>query len=162
MIQLIKSAATEVGIALVVTNSKEKIEVQLNSLTHRQEKGDLSNPNSETRPTDLPIMLISWDVETNLTFNINSFLDNPESKIVALLVKKADDLKKITLEDASIEMGELFTQFIQVLNSKLIPLMRSTTTPITQCSYKLVPRYGNGVHSGILAKWNMKIGLDVC
>jgi hypothetical protein len=162
MIQLIKDTAQEVGIALVITNSKERIETQLNSLTHKEEKGDSSSPSTVTRSTDLPIMLVSWDIDTSLNFNLNSFLDNPESKIVALLVRKADDLKKNSLEDASVEMGVLFTQFIQVLNGKLIPYMRSSTTPITQCGYKLVPRYGNGVHSGVLARWTMKIGLDVC
>lgn len=162
MIQLIQDAATEVGIALVITNSKERIETQLNSLTHKEEKGDPSNPNTVTRTTDLPIMLVSWDIDTSLVFNVNTFLDNPDSKIVALLVKKASDLKKNTLEDASVEMGVLFTQFIQVLNSKLIPYMRSSTTPITQCGYQLVPRYGAGVHSGVLCRWNMKTGLDVC
>lgn len=162
MIQLIKDAAAEVGIALVITNSKERIETQLNSLTHKQEKGDPSSPNTVTRETDLPIMLVSWDIDTNLNFNLNSFLDNPDSKVVALLVKKAGDLKKNSLEDSSVEMGVLFTQFIQVLNNKLIPYMRSSTTPITQCGYQLVPRYGNGVHSGVLCRWNMKTGLDVC
>lgn len=162
MIQLIKDSAEAVGIALVITNSDTAIETQLNSLTHKVEKGDPANPNTVTRVTDLPIMLISWDINTDLTFNAHSFLDNPESKIVALLMKKATDLKKDTLEEASVEMGVLFTQFIQNLYSRLVPYMRTTTTPITGASYKLVPKYGSGKHSGVLGKWNMKIPLDVC
>lgn len=162
MIQLIKDSAQAVGIALVISNSEQAIEVQLNSLTHKVEKGDSNNPNTVTRPSDLPIMLISWDIDTELTFNQNSFLDNPNSKVVALLMKKATDMKKETLEDASVEMGVLFTQFIQDLNQRLIPYMRTSTTPITQAGYKLVPKYGAGKHSGVLGRWSMKTGLDVC
>jgi len=162
MIQLIKDSADAVGIAVVITNSDTAIETQLNALTHKTEKGDPLNPTTITRGTDLPIMLISWDIDTTLNFNTNSFLDNPDSKVVALLVKKASDLKKDTLEAASVEMGVLFTQFIQDLYSRLIPYMRTTTTPITGAGYKLVPKYGSGKHSGVLARWNMKTGLDVC
>lgn len=162
MIQLIKDSAQAVGISLVITNSEQGIEVQLNNLTHKTEKGNPTTPNVVTRPTDLPIMLVSWDIDTTLNFNSNSFLDNPDSKIVALLMKKATDLKKDTLEDASVEMGLLFTQFIQDLYNRLVPYMRTSTSPITNCGYKLVPRYGAGKHSGILARWSMKTGLDVC
>lgn len=162
MIQFIQASAQEVGIAIVISNSKERIETQLTSLTHKLEKGDPENPNSTTRNSDLPIMLVSWDIDTELNFNSNSFLDNPDSKIVALLMKKSTDLKKNSLESASQEMGVLFTQFIQNLNSRLVPYMRSSTNPITQCGYQLVPKYGNGVHSGVLCRWRMKTGLDVC
>lgn len=162
MIQLIKDSAQAVGITLVITNSEEGIETQLNSLTHKTERGDPNNPTTITRGTDLPIMLISWDIDTDLIFNSNSFLDNPSSKIVALLMKKATDLKKDTLELASQEMGVLFTQFIVNLNDRLTPYMRTTAPSITNCGYKLVPRYGKGKHSGVLARWTMKTGLDVC
>lgn len=162
IIQLIKDSAQAVGIALVISNSEEKIETQLNSLTHKVEKGDPENPNTITRPTDLPIMLISWDIDVSLNFNVNTFLDNPDANIVALLMKKATDMTKDTMEQASIDMGTLFTQFINDLNQRLIPYMRTSTTPITQAGYKLVPRHGMGKHSGVLARWKMKIGLDVC
>lgn len=162
MIQLIKDSAQAVGITLVITNSEEGIETQLNNLTHKTERGDLNNPTTITRGTDLPIMLISWDIDTDLVFNSNKFLDNPSSKIVALLMKKATDLKKDTLELASQEMGVLFTQFIVDLNDRLTPYMRTTASSITNCGYKLVPRYGKGKHSGVLARWTMKTGLDVC
>lgn len=151
MIQLIKDSAQAVGITLVITNSEEGIETQLNNLTHKTRER-----------VDLPIMLISWDIDTDLNFNQNSFLDNPSSKIVALLMKKATDLKKDTLELASQEMGVLFTQFIVDLNDRLTPYMRTTAPSITNCGYKLVPRYGKGKHSGVLARWTMKTGLDVC
>jgi hypothetical protein len=162
MIQLIKDAATAVGIAAVITNSTEKIETQLNSLTHSEEKGDSKNPNTVTRVTDLPIMLISWDIDTELNFSINGTLDNPLSLITALLMKKASNLEKTVLEDASVEMGGLFQVFIQELYERLVPFQRSSTSPITNCTYKLVPRYGLGKHSGVLCKWKMKTQLDVC
>jgi len=162
MIQLIKDAATAVGIAAVITNSADKIETQLNSLTHKEEKGDSENPNTVTRVTDLPIMLISWDIDTELNFNINGNLDNPLSSVTALLMKKADTLEKTVLEDASVEMGSLFQVFIQELYERLVPFQRSSITPITNCTYKLVPRYGMGKHSGVLCKWKMKTQLDVC
>lgn len=162
MIQLIKTSATAVGIAVVVTNSEQGIETQLNSLTHKTEKGDTENPGVTTRVSDLPIMLISWDIDTELVFNSNNFLDNPDSKIVALLVKKASNLTKDTMEIASQEMGILFHQFIENLNQRLVPYMRTSTSPITNCGYKLVPRYGAGKHSGVLCRWKMKSGLDVC
>ena len=147
MIQLIKDSAKAVGISLVVTNSSEKIETQLNSLTHK---------------ADSPIMLISWDIDTKLNFNNNGVLDNPLSSITALLMRKADDLEKITLEDAAVEMGSLFQVFIQELYERSIIFQRSSTAPITNCTYKLVPRYGMGKHSGVLCKWEMKTQLDVC
>ncbi len=162
IIQLIKASAQAVGIALVVSNSEQGIETQLNNLTHKTEKGDPDNPNDVTRPTDLPIMLVSWDIKVDLNFNSNTFLDNPDCNIVALLMKKASDLKKDTMEQASVDMGILFTQFINDLNQRLIDYMRTSTTPITQAGYQLVPKYGNGKHSGVLARWKMKIGLDVC
>jgi hypothetical protein len=162
MIQLIKDSAQAVGIALVISNSEQAIEVQLNSLTHKVERGDPANPSTITRGTDLPIMLISWDIDTELNFNSNSFLDNPDSKIVALLMKKASSMQKQTLETASEEMALLFRQFIQDLYNRLIPFMRTSTTPITGAGYKLVPKYGGGKHSGVLARWKMKTGLDVC
>lgn len=162
MIQLIKDSAEAVGIKAVITNSEQNLEIQLNSLTHKTEKGNLATPNVVTRETDLPIMLISWDIDTELNFNSNSMLDNPLSNIVALLMKKASSMNKTDLEDSSVEMGQLFQVFIQDLYERLIPLQRTNTSPITNCTYKLVPKYGSGKHSGVLCKWKMKTGLDVC
>lgn len=161
MIQEIKAAAQEVGIKAVISNSKEGIETQLNSLTHREEKGDSTSNTTITRTDDCPILLISWDIDTTLSFS-NGVLNNPLSAIVALLLKKSPDLKKQSLEDASEEMASLFHSFIQNLNDRLVLVSRTSTTPITNCGYKLVPRYGLGKHSGILARWNMISQLDVC
>ena len=162
MIQLIKDSAEAVGIKAVITNSEQNLEIQLNSLTHKEEKGNPSTSTVVTRGTDLPIMLISWDIDTELNFNANSMLDNPMSNIVALLMKKSPTMNKSDLEDSSVEMGDLFKVFIQDLYERLIPLQRTTTSPITNCTYKLVPKHGMGKHSGVLCKWKMKTGLDVC
>ena len=47
-----------------------KIETQLNRITGHEQ---------------LPIMLVSWDLETTLTFDEHGFLNNPSTKIVLLL-----------------------------------------------------------------------------
>lgn len=147
MINLIKQAATECGIGLVVSNSDKSIETQLNSLTTAD---------------NAPIMLISWDIDTTLSWDENGFLENPESKITALLMSKAIDLTKVSMEDESIRMGSLFQVFIQNLYSKLIPFQKSNIKPISGASYLLVPKHGSGKHSGVLCKWNMRTVISVC
>ena len=141
MIDLIKEAALEVGISAVFTNSEERIETQLNALT---------------READSPVFLISWDIDTDLNFDTNGFLENPSSVITALLVKKAESMKKADLEFASQQMGSLFQVFLQKLYDKLIPFQKNSDSPITNATYKLVPAHGAGKHSGALCKWTMK------
>ena len=70
----IKEAAKESGITAVITNSTERIETQLNKITGIEQ---------------LPIMLVSWDLETELTFDDNGFLNNPSTKVVLLLMTKS-------------------------------------------------------------------------
>lgn len=147
MIQYIQQAALLCGIESVVTNSEEKIETQLNSLTGKE---------------DSPIMLVSWDIDTDLNFDENGFLENPSSNIVALLMKKAPSLTKVDMETTSTAMGVLYQQFIRELWAILLPLQRSLTQPISQATYKLVPKHGAGKHSGVLCKWTMRSNLDVC
>lgn len=147
MITEIKAAAEAVGIQMVVTNSKTKLETQLNSLT---------------RDGDSPIMLISWDITTTLDFDDNQFLRNPTSQITALLVTKSVDLQKVSMEEAAVSMGNLFREFIIKLASDLDPTLRTSEPSITNCSYQLVPEYGLGKHSGILGRWNMRTALNIC
>jgi hypothetical protein len=148
MIGYIQEAAEACGIATVITNSEERIETQLNSLT--KEEG-------------VPIMLVSWDIDTTLNFDRNGFLENPSSNIVALLMKKAPSLTKDDMEQASQEMGALYQNFIQKLWNILIPLQKSATAPIVNANYKLVPKHGAGRHSGVLCKWTMKTDISyVC
>jgi hypothetical protein len=146
MIQYIKQAATASGISSVITNSEEKIETQLNSLT---------------KEANTPIMLVSWDIDTDLNFDDNGFLENPSSVIVALLVKKASDMKKETMEAASDEMGLLYQVFLKNLYEILSPLQRSSESPITGASFKRVPNHGAGKHSGILCRWSMKSEVSI-
>lgn len=147
MIQHIKDSAEAVGIEAVITNSEQKIEVQLNSLT---------------RDDDRPIMLVSWDIDTTISFDEHGLMNNPEMSIVALLVEKAPDLTKVELENTAEEMADLFKLFLQDLYRRLIPVQRSLRQPITNATYKYVPKHGAGKHSGVLAKWNQYTGIINC
>lgn len=147
IVPFIKASAEACGIGTVITNSEDRIETQLNSLTREENQ---------------PIMLVSWDISTELNFDINGFLNNPSSNITALLMKKASDLTKDDMETTSQEMGALFQVFIQNLYQRLIPFQRSNEPAITQATFQLVPRYGMGKHSGVLCKWVMRTDLNVC
>ena len=140
-------AADAVGIAAFVTDSKNKLETQLNNLT---------------RQGDSAIMLVSWDINTSLTFDEHGFLDNPESNITALLLGKPEELSRNEFKDMSDEMGELFQLFIRQLRDDLVQVQVTTNAPITDVSYLAVPKYGSGKHSGVLAKWTMKTGIANC
>lgn len=147
MIKFIRDAATEVGIAAYITNSTEKIETQLNRIV---------------REEDLPIMLVSWDINVSLAFDSNGFLENPTVDVVSLLVSKPEDTSKEEAEDTAFEMGGLFQRFIQSLNKKLRVYQKQTGSPITNASYKLVPRHGAGKHSGVLGRFTMRIDIENC
>jgi antitoxin component of RelBE/YafQ-DinJ toxin-antitoxin module len=145
MIDDIKQAAEVVGITMLITNSSERIETQLNRITRHE---------------DLPIMLISWDFVTTLAFRDDGLLDNPELTLTALLMTKAEDNTKERREYAAEEMGKLFETFIQRLHNVIVGYQTSIVTPsITGASYTRLPLYGSGKHSGILANWSMKVRL---
>lgn len=147
MIQYIIDAAEAVGINAFITNSSENIENQLNRLTKEE---------------SLPIMLVSWDIDTTLAFDQHGFLQNPKSSIVALLVTKSEDNTKDEYQKSAVAMGDLFEVFIQKLHTILIPFMKTIEPPISGASYKLVPTHGAGKHSGILGKWTMSSDITVC
>lgn len=148
MIQNIIDAATAVGITTFVTNSRERIETQLNSLT---------------KAGDLPIMLVSWDITTELVFNVHGDLQNPTADIVALLVDKPEDLAKDTQMETAEAMGTLFTKFIQRLYSDSIKyMMDNTIPPVNNVSYKLAPKHGAGMHSGVLGKFTLSNEIVRC
>lgn len=149
MIELIRLSANEVGIEAVITNSETGIETQLNSLT---------------KIGDKPIMLVSWDIDTDLEFNQHGRLRNPKSRITALLASKAYDLSKEEMEKTAVEMGELFQVFIQDLYRRLIPYSTEPGTgiPLSNITYKLVPKHGAGKHSGVLCNWSMISQLAQC
>ena len=148
MIIDIKEAGEAVGITTLITNSNERIETQLSRITGFE---------------DLPIMLVSWDLETALTFDKHGLLNNPSTKVVCLLMTKADDTTKDDLEEAANKMGELYQSFIQTLYATLVKYQRATGENILkEISYKLVPKHGAGKHSGILGRFTMETKIANC
>lgn len=146
MISYINASAKACNIQTIITNSDQGIETQLNNLTKEEA---------------LPIMLISWDIDVNLSFDTNGFLNTPSIPITALLMTKCATLEKLDMEAEAIRMGEIYTQFIQHLFGVLSPLQKGTDPAITNATYKLLPKYGMGKHSGIMCKWTMRIPFEV-
>lgn len=140
MVREIQTAASNVGITTFITNSNERIESQLNRITGIE---------------DLPIMLISWDFDTTLSFDEHGFLDNPSTKIICLLMTKAEDTTHKEYEKSANEMGNLFQVFVQELYSVLIPFQKVGNAPVTEIGYQLVPKHGGGKHSGILGRFTI-------
>lgn len=147
MLEEVELAASDVGINAFLTNSNEKIETQLNRLT---------------REEDLPIMLISWDLDVTLTFDTNGFLNNPSVVAVVLLMDKAEDKTKEEAEITANAMGVLFESFAQKLYERLVPVQKQAVSPLTSVGYKLVPKHGAGQHSGILGRFTMTTEITAC
>lgn len=148
MISDIKVAAEAVGITAVITNSKEKIETQLNRITRIEE---------------LPLMLVSWDLETTISFNEHGFLDNPVTNCVVLLMDKAEDTSKDEAENTAEAMATLYQQFMQSLYNQLIKYQKvEGEDMLSDISYTLAPQYGLGKHSGVLGRFTMETGIANC
>lgn len=148
MIAEIKEAAESVGITALITNSTEKIEVQLNKITSLE---------------DLPLMLVSWDLDATVSFNESGFLNNPVIDVVCLLMTKAEDPSKDEAEKSAEEMYFLYLKFIQSLRDILSPkLVNYQDEPVTGISCKLVPKHGLGKHSGVLGRFSMITGITNC
>tara|TARA_R110000796_G_scaffold5390_6_gene20250 strand:+ start:2035 stop:2493 length:459 start_codon:yes stop_codon:yes gene_type:complete len=144
-ISTIRTAAQNVGINAIITNSDVKIEVQLNRIT------DIG---------DAPIMLINWDLVTSLEFDQNGFLKNPTVPVTCLLMSKSPSNEKDDREDTAEAMGVLFQKFIQNLYTLLIATNTDSTTSVIQgAKHTLVPKHGLGKHSGVIGVFTMKIGL---
>jgi hypothetical protein len=142
MIADIKTAAESVGITAVITNSKEKIETQLNRIT---------------RVEDLPLMLVSWDLESTIDFDEHGFLNNPVTNVVVLLMDKAEDSSKELAESTAEEMAMLYQSFCRALYSELIQYQKvQGQDMLTNISYSLAPQYGLGKHSGVLGRFTMQ------
>ena len=142
MIADITIPAEAVGITAVITNSKEKIETQLNRITGIE---------------DLPLMLISWDMESTIDFDEHGFLTNPVTNVVALLMDKAEDTMKETAEATAEAMGLLYQSFLVKLRNQLIQYQKvQGQDMVTDISYTLVPKHGLGKHSGILGRFTMQ------
>jgi len=148
MITKIKEAAESVGITAVITNSTEKIEVQLNRITSQ---------------ADLPIMLVSWDMDIKMTFNEHGFLDNPTVDVVCLLMGKPEDTTKDEAESMATEMHYLYMQFVQNLRGLLSPTLTNYAgEPLSAVGSKLVPKHGAGKHAGILGRFTMAAPVKNC
>jgi hypothetical protein len=148
MIADIKTAAEAVGVTAFITNSTEKIEVQLNRITSQ---------------ADLPIMIVAWNLQVNMTFNDNGFLDNPIANVTCLLMNKPEDTTKDEAEKVAEEMYFLYLEFIQKLRDILAPKMLNyQNQPITGLSCGLVPRYGLGKHSGVKGDFSMITSITNC
>lgn len=143
----LKTAAETVGINAFITNSNEKIETQLNRLT---------------REEDLPIMLVSWDIQGSVSFDaITGFINNPAMNITCLLVTKPEDGAKEEAEKESENMAKLFLSFLQVLADIQKPLLRTGEFPISNATFTMVPVHGSGKHSGAMGKFTVLGQLDV-
>jgi len=140
VISNLKTTCKQVGIEAVISNSKERIETQLNKVTGIQ---------------NLPIMLVSWDMESTMEFDDNGFLKNPNTNAVILLMGKATDLTKENMELKAEEMADLFQVFIQKLNANLVKYNRENGPSVTGINYTLAPMYGSGKHSGVLGRFSM-------
>ena len=97
-------------------------------------------------------MLISWDLDFSMSFDQNGFLNNPNVKMVVLLMDKASDEGNQSKEDTAILMGEKFQEFVRALYSTLVPLSKTGENPISEVGYKLAPLYGKGMHSGVVGR----------
>lgn len=135
------TSAESVGINARVFNSSEKLETQLTRLTREEQ---------------LPILLVAWDIEAKLDFDVNGFIKNPDASISCILLTKPDVLDKDTMQDMSEEMAALYVAFIQDLSDRQRQIMKTNELPITNATYKLVPSYGMSKHSGVIGKFNVK------
>lgn len=148
IIDEINTAAKAVGITAVITNSTEKIETQLNRIS---------------RIEQFPMMLVSWDMESTLEFDENGFLNNPKTKIVLLLLTKAEDTSKREAEIAAEQMALKYQEFVQKLFGQLVKYQRTRIEPaLTDIGYTLVPIHGAGKHSGILGRFTMSSEIVNC
>ena len=108
-------------------------------------------------------MLISWDLQTTISFNEHGFFDNPVTDCVILLMDKADDTSKDEAEATAEKMGVLYQQFMQALYSQLIQYQTSEGQEmLSGISYTLAPQYGLGRHSGVLGRFTMQTGIANC
>lgn len=143
----IKNSSKAVGITAFVSNSREKIETQLNRITGAEE---------------LPIMLVSWDLETSLTINEHGFLNNPVTKVVVLLMTKAESREVVDHEEAAEQMASKFQQFLSNLNSSLVRYNLTDGPSVTDISWTLVPMHGMGKHSGVIGSFSMINKIENC
>ena len=140
MISDVIISAEEVGIIAIELNSEEQLDVQLNNLT---------------RDSDEPIMLISWDYSTSITFNNYGLLNNPITDFNCLLMGKAKQNIAEQKRDIAEQMGLLFQLFLQNLRHRLLDYRSGQVEPLTNAGWINLPSYGRGLHSGVQGRWSM-------
>ncbi|HAO15866.1 MAG TPA: hypothetical protein DDE71_09965 [Tenacibaculum sp.] len=140
MISDVINSAEEVGITAIELNSEEQLDVQLNNLT---------------RDSDAPVMLISWDYSTTITFNNYGLLNNPITDFNCLLMGKAKQNIAEQKRDVAEEMGLLFQLFLQNLRHRLLSYRSGQVEPLTNAGWINLPSYGRGLHSGVQGRWSM-------
>ena len=142
MLKELKAAAEEVGFSIIIATSDRNINDQLNRIV---------------REGELPLALVSWDLDVNVTFNENGLMNNPTTNVTLLLIDKANSLEKIELEKKAEEMGDLFIRFIKNAKNYMTTNTNVKENPISGISFTYVPSYGSGKHSGVLAKFTMQL-----
>lgn len=142
MLTELKAAAEEVGFSIIIATSDRNIQDQLNRIT---------------RTESLPLALVSWDLDINVSFDDNGLMNNPTTSVTLLLIDKAESLEKIELEEKAEQMGELFIRFIKNAKNYMTTNTNVKEQPITDISFTYVPSYGSGKHSGVLAKFTMQL-----
>jgi hypothetical protein len=142
MLKELKAAAEEVGFSIIIATSDRNIQDQLNRIT---------------RTESLPLALVSWDLDINVSFDDNGLMNNPTTSVTLLLIDKAESLEKIELEEKAEQMGELFIRFIKNAKNYMTTNTNVKEQPITDISFTYVPSYGSGKHSGVLAKFTMQL-----
>lgn len=152
VIKALKEAAEEVGISLFETNSTENGDTQINKLT---------------RESDLPLMMLSWDMKANVSFDSHGFVNNVQFDTQTILITKAEILTAEKMNEAAQEMGSLYVSFLQALNLNLRKQLKAEDgklTPVINASYVHFPAYGAGKHSGVLGNFSVLVNphKDVC
>ena len=142
MLKELKAAAEEVGFSIIIATSDRNINDQLNRIVRSEE---------------LPLALVSWDLDVNVTFSENGLMNNPTTNVTLLLVDKANSLEKIELEQKAEEMGELFIKFVKNAKDYMTTNTNARENPISGISFTYVPSYGSGKHSGVLARFTMQL-----
>lgn len=147
VLSCIEEVAAQFGISCVVTTSAERISATLNRITKVEQ---------------LPVALINWDINTNITFDNDGFLNNPQSSVTMLMMDKAETTEYPKMLETSENVKSLFISFIEALNNKLRLTQRRGQNAVNNVNATLVPKNGAGQHSGIIATFNVDIPIVRC
>ena len=142
MLKELKAAAKEVGFSIIIATSDRNIKDQLNTIVREQ---------------DLPLAMVSWDLDINIEFDNNGLMKNPTTDVTLLLIDKAESLEKIDLEKRAEKMGDLFITFIKNAKDYMTTNTNAKENPITGISFTYVPSFSASKHSGVLAKFKMQL-----